>query len=157
MNKYSVIIMVLMSLLSLVMSAQAKPSAPITINFEAVKDVNIDETINHEINISANIEIKELLIEFSAKSGLTLDESSQKQLFTDIKADESTAVLVNATFTGTVGYMVINISATDIENNVHYKNKVIKYGSGSKIKQKLTNISTINDEKIILMPAQVNE
>ena len=155
MNKYITITMLLVSLLGALTSAQAKPSAPININYDAVKTVSIDETINHEVNVSSNIEIKELLVELTAKSGLTLDESSEKQTFTDIKAGESQTVLLNATLNNTVGYVVLSISATDIEGNLHYKNKVIKYGTGSVAKQKLAVVSTVNDEKLILMPAQV--
>ena len=155
MKKYLSISLLFTALLGVITFAQAKPWAPINIKYDSIKAVRIDESISHEISVSSNIELSTITIEFLVKSGLTIDESSQKQIFSDINAGDTTSVLVNATFNNTIAYLIVNVSATDVNGEIHVKNKVIKYGVGSVKTEKLTTITTANNEELILMPAQV--
>lgn len=154
MKKYILIVMLFSALISVTASIHAKPSAPINVNYHVIKIVSIDETISHELSVFSNIDLAKLSVILSPQSGLTLDESSM-QSFTNINAGENTAVLFNATYTNNVGYVIVDITATDVNGDVHYKNKVIKYGTGSALVEKFSAVTSVNDEKVILMPAQV--
>lgn len=152
MNKYIAIVLILM--INTLNAVHAKPSAPITIEYEAIKSVDIDENVLQNISLVPSIDIQTLSVQLSARNGLSLADSSKNQTFSNVKAGDSVFVEFNAQMEETVGYVVVTVTGTDLTGQTHVKNKVIKLGTGIIAVEKTTAVTVVNDEQIILMPAQ---
>lgn len=155
MNKFIIIVATLLiAACSQSTLVQAKPSGPISIEYDIPKSVTIGDVVTTTVKLKSTIDLQKLTVSFISRSGLTIQSGGSERVLTNIKASDITNVEFTIILDDLKGYAGAFIQGIDSNGTKYSINKVMKYGSGTTVTNKITTIKN-NGDSLILMPAEV--
>jgi len=137
-------------------AVQAKPSAPVEINYSIPKTVQAGDEVTTVIQFTAKTDLQWLTVSASPYSGIELLSGGDRIEFANLKTGDTREITVNIRLAEEVGYLSVFATTTDSRGKTRSKSIAIRYGAvGETTIQKMRPrglIDNSKDEKLILMP-----
>ena len=135
----------------------AKPTAPISIEYDTPDTLSIGAQTTTIIKFIAKTNLRELIVSAAPYKGLGL-LSGEKIKFTDLKKGDIKKLTVTIQLEEPTGYLSIFSTSIDMTGKKRSKNIAVKYNAIEKFEiQKSKSIQFIENakgEKLILMPGE---
>jgi hypothetical protein len=134
---------------------QAKPSAPVVIDYDKPKNSAVGELVTTTVRFKAKTYLQQLVVSVTADRGLTLESGIDPQVFTNIDTGAMREIEIGIILTDGKAYLAVAVETTDSNGRIRYKNKMIKFTSDSFNNTQLKDSDVDAGEQLILMPAEV--
>ena len=134
---------------------QAKPAAPVVIDYDKPKNSVVGEVVTTTVRFKAKTYLQQLVVSVSSDSGLTLESGIDQQVFTNIDTGAMREIEISIILTDVKAYLAVAVETTDTNGRIRHKNKMIKFTSDSfnNTQSKASDVDA--GEQLILMPAEV--
>ncbi len=141
--------------------ANAKPSAPVKIEYSVPKNIEEGTEVTTKIRFAAKINLQRLVVNATSYSGLELVSGGDRVEFTNLQSGDVREIEVNIRLADEVGYLSVFATTTDSRGNTQSKSIAVRYGTvGEATIQKMRPQGIVKDslgEKLILMPGEARE
>lgn len=138
-------------------AAQAKPTAPVSIEYSVPKNVHTGDTVSTTMSFVAEANLEQLEVSVSPYEGLEVVSNNVKSIFQSVKKGEKREIAVTVRLTAEIGYLSV-FATTITSRGVSAKTVAIRYGiPGEATKQKLKSEKlqkTEEGKKMILFPGE---
>ncbi len=136
---------------------QAKPSAPLAIEYDVPKNIQQGEQIETIIRFIAQTDLKQINVKVAAHKGIALLSEVTEVTFTDVKKDETKQLIVSVRLEDTeVGYLKVSAQIINFLGLRSVKVSSIQYGAiGPATRAKMKSHKIEKDSrgrKLIIMP-----
>lgn len=139
-------------------AVQAKPSAPVEINYSVPKTVQVGDEVTTVIRFTAKTDLQRLAVSASPYSGIELLSGGDSTEFTNLKSGDTREITVSIRLVEELGYLSVVASTTDSPGSTRSKSIAVRYGSANAATlQKMQPRGLVEDakgEKLILMPGE---
>ena len=153
--------MLLISACSQPQSANAKPSAPILIEYSVPKTIEPNIPVITVIKFISERDLKSLKVQALAYSGIKLESAKEPVKFISVLTGDYREVQVTVRLLDEVGYLSVFATTTDLQGRTKSKSILIKYGTATKTtieKMKSPDLKEDSEgRKVILMPATIKQ
>ena len=141
-----------------VMTAYAKPTAPVTISYSGLNALNDDDVFTTVIKFTAEDDLLQLVVSASPYRNVNLLSESGEFKFVNLKRGESREITVRVQLLAGRGYLGVLASTIDLSGLERNKSIAVGYGTLKHLRQfkKSDDMSVkeLDGERLILIPGE---